>query len=664
MKGQQRVIIENIRPQVDCGRFPVKRVINDYIKIEADIFCDGHDALSAEVVYRYKDEPEWSRMEMEYVINDKWMSTFLLPTLGFYFFKINAWVDHFKSWHRDMLKKIEADVEFGIDLLIGADLIQHTLDVYEDMPEKDSKFLWKVISEFKAEDETPYDKTGYILTNRLYQTMTKYPVKNHITATEREYLVKVERAKANFSSWYEVFPRSLGVGTDKHGTFNDCINFLPYVAEMGFDVLYLPPIHPVGETRRKGRNNNVSAQPGEPGSPWAIGRREGGHKAIHPDFGTMEDFQRLVHKAYELKMEIALDVAFQCSPDHPYVTEHPEWFRHRPDGSLQYAENPPKKYEDIYPLNFETEDWKNMWEELKSVFLFWINKGVKIFRVDNPHTKSLNFWEWVIDEINQEHPDIIFLAEAFTRPKLMNSLAKKGFTQSYTYFTWRNTKYEITTYCNKLVQTNAKEYFRPNFWPNTPDILPEFLQVTNRAGFIQRLVLAATLSSNYGIYGPAFELMDNTPVSPGKEEYLNSEKYELKDWNINDPRSLKKIITSINRIRKENKALQNTHSLRFHEINNEALICYSKATDDFNNIILVVVNLDPYHTHSGWLRFPVHDFEMEVDTPYQVHDLIGGAYFLWSGEHNYVELNPGVMPVHVFNVRRKIRSEKDFDYFM
>ncbi len=664
MKGQQRVIIENIKPQVDCGRYPVKRVINDVINIKADIFGDGHDALSAELLYRHKDQQDWNSMEMEYVINDRWKAEFQLISLGFYYYKVNAWVDHFKSWHRDILKKIEAEVEYSIDLLIGADIIQNTLDSHSDCPEKDKKFLSKVINEFRSDDEAPEDKTAYLLSNRLYQVMIKYPVKSHISESEHEYQVKVERKKANFSTWYEVFPRSLGDGSEKHGTFYDLVNFLPYVAEMGFDVLYLPPIHPIGETRRKGKNNSVTAEPGEPGSPWAIGGREGGHKAIHSGLGSMDDFIHLVEKAGELDIEIALDVAFQCSPDHPYVTEHPEWFKHRPDGSLQYAENPPKKYEDIYPLNFETDDWQNMWEELRSVFLFWINKGIKIFRVDNPHTKSLNFWEWLTNEINREHPDVIFLAEAFTRPKLMNSLAKKGFTQSYTYFTWRNTKYEITTYCNELVNTNVREYFRPNFWPNTPDILPEFLQVTNRAGYIQRLILAATLSSNYGMYGPAFELMDSTPVKPGKEEYLNSEKYELKDWDTNDTRSLKKIIGLINRIRKEHKALHNTHSLKFHDIENEALIAYSKATDDLSSIILVVVNLDPYHTHSGWLRFPIHDFEMEEHTPYQVHDLISGAYFLWSGEYNYVEINPGIMPVHVFKVRRKIRSERDFYYFM
>lgn len=662
MKGQQRVVIENIKPQVDCGRYPVKRVINDVVHVEADIFCDGHDALSAEVHYRYKDDPDWQTIEMKPAINDKWKAEFPVTALGYYSFKIYAWVDHFKSWHRDMIKKIDAQVDYDVDLLIGANLIGDVLDKYNDIPVKEKQYLVKVQNLFRNDDEGA-DNAVIILNKQLYAVMVKYPVKNYVTSNGSEYTIKVERPKANFSSWYEVFPRSLGQATN-HGTFSDCINFLPYVAEMGFDVLYLPPIHPIGSTRRKGRNNNVTAQPGEPGSPWAIGGKEGGHKAIHPELGTMEDFQRLIEKAAELNIEIALDIAFQCSPDHPYVTDHPEWFKHRPDGSLQYAENPPKKYEDIYPLNFESNDWENLWQELKNVFLFWIHKGVRIFRVDNPHTKSLNFWEWVIGEINNKHPDIIFLSEAFTRPKVMNSLAKKGFTQSYTYFTWRNTKYELTTYCNELVNTNAREFFRPNFWPNTPDILPEFLQVTNRAGYIQRLVLAATLSSNYGIYGPAFELMENAPVAPGKEEYLNSEKYEIKSWNTDDPRSLRKIISTVNKIRKENKALQNTHSLQFLDIDNEALIAYCKATDDLNNIIVVVVNLDPYHTHSGWVKFPLRKFGMDAHTPYQVHDLIGGAYFLWSGEHNYVELNPGVMPVHIFKLRRKVRTEHDFDYFM
>jgi starch synthase (maltosyl-transferring) len=663
MNGQQRVFIENIKPQVNCGDFPVKRVIGDTIKITADIYCDSHDVLSAEVLHKFQDDKEWKTTEMEFVINDEWKAEFPLDSIGSYFYTVRAWVDHFKSWHRDILKKIDAQVDIGVDLQIGASLIQEALDEYEGMAEKEAAFLKKVQKEFNS-DEVWEKKIGSVLDGKLYRTMVKYPVKKHVSQIEKNYEITVDRKRASFSSWYEVFPRSLNPYGEKHGTFNDVIDFLPYVSELGFDVLYLPPIHPIGETKRKGKNNSVKAQPGEPGSPWAIGGKEGGHKSIHPQLGPMDEFSDLIKNAEEKGIEIAMDIAFQCSPDHPWVKEHPEWFRHQPDGSLQYAENPPKKYEDIYPINFESDDWENLWEELKSVFLFWIDKGVKIFRVDNPHTKSFNFWGWAIREIKKEHPDVIFLAEAFTRPKVMYNLAKQGFTQSYTYFTWRNSKYELETYLSELVNSEAREIFRPNFWPNTPDILPEFLQVANRAGYIQRLLLAATLSSNYGIYGPAFELMENTPTHPGKEEYLNSEKYEIKNWNFDDPKSLRKIIARVNQIRHENAALQNTHSLKFHAIENDALVCYSKTSDDLNNIILVVVTLDPHHTHSGWLHFPLKEFGMEEHDSYQVHDLISGAHFLWSGEHNFVELDPGVMPVHIFKVRKKVRTERDFDYFM
>ncbi len=664
MNGQQRVIIEEIKPQINCGEFPIKRVINEKVMVDATIFCDGHDVLSAEVLYKYQNEKQWSTSVMEHVLNDRWRGEFIVSQTGTYHYTVNAWIDHFKTWHSDILKKIEVQADYSIDLLIGAEIIQQSLDTYKDIAVNDEIFLKEIIVEFQLKDGITENKIKAIRSNDLFNTMKNYPVKRFITRIEKEFEVSVERQKANFSAWYEVFPRSLNPDGVSHGTFNDCANFLPYIAEMGFDVLYLPPVHPIGETKRKGKNNSVTAEKDDPGSPWAIGGKEGGHKSINSNLGTMDDFKKLIRKASESGIEIAMDIAFQCSPDHPYVKEHPEWFKKRPDGTLQYAENPPKKYEDIYPLNFETDDWNNLWNELKSIFLFWIEQGIKIFRVDNPHTKSFLFWEWVIRELKNEEPDLIFLAEAFTRPSLMYNLAKRGFTQSYTYFTWRNTKYDLTTYCKELVTTEAKEFFRPNFWPNTPDILPEFLQVTNRAGYIQRIILAATLSSNYGIYGPAFELMENVPTSPGKEEYLNSEKYEIKNWDINNPNNLKKIITRVNRIRKENIALQNTHSLKFHEIDNEALVCFSKTSDDLSNIILVVVSLDEHYTHSGWLKFSLAEFEMDKNMPFQVHDLLSDAYFLWNGEHNYIEVNPGIMPAHIFKIRRKIRSEKDFDYFL
>lgn len=664
MNGQQRVIIENLKPRIDGGEFPAKRVLNDLVRVEADIYCDGHDVLSAELQYRFSEDKAWQTAHMTYDVNDRWEGVFKVTQLGRYLFTVTAWVDHFRSWHRDILKKIEAGTDYYVDLLVGAEIIGNTRKAYPSIPSDEKEILNEISSKFSDSKKKAVASTAVITDRSLFRIMAKYPVRDNETRYHQELEIRVEREKANFSSWYEVFPRSLSAEEGKHGTFRDCIKFLSYVSELGFDVLYLPPIHPIGETNRKGKNNSTFSQTGEPGSPWAIGSKDGGHKSIHRELGTLEEFRTLIEKAAEAGIDIALDIAFQCSPDHPYVKKHPEWFRQRPDGSLQYAENPPKKYEDIYPLNFETDDWKNLWEELKSIFMHWIDQGVKIFRVDNPHTKSLRFWGWVIREIRKEHPDVIFLSEAFTRPKVMYQLAKQGFSQSYTYFTWRNTKYELTTYLEELVNTEAREFFRPSFWPNTPDILPEYLQFTNRAGFIQRLILAATLGSNYGIYGPAFELMEQTPIQPGKEEYLDSEKYEIKHWDINHPQSLKKIIRRVNRIRKENRALQNTRSLKFHHIDNEALICYSKTSDDLDNIILVVVNLDPHHTHSGWIRLPLEEYEVDPHIPYQVHDLVSGSFFLWSGDHNFVEINPGLMPAHIFRIRRKVRSERDFDYFM
>ncbi|MFH0788677.1 MAG: alpha-1,4-glucan--maltose-1-phosphate maltosyltransferase, partial [Pseudomonadota bacterium] len=428
--------------------------------------------------------------------------------------------------------------------------------------------------------------------------------------------------------------------------------------------LYFPPIHPIGRTHRKGKNNTPQAGPDDPGSPWAIGNETGGHTAIHRRLGTFEDFRRLLEKARDYGIEVALDLAFQCSPDHPFVKEHPEWFSLRPDGSIQYAENPPKKYEDIYPLNFETENWPELWEALKSIVLFWIDQGIRIFRVDNPHTKPYRFWEWLIREIKNTYPETIFLAEAFTRPKMMAHLARLGFSQSYTYFTWRNTKWEIEGYLNQINRTETGEYFRGNLWPNTPDILTEHLQFGGRPAFICRLVLAATLGANYGIYGPAFELLENQPLEMGGEEYLHSEKYEIRCWNLDRPENLKDFIGRVNRIRKENPALQNDWSLQFHPVDNDQLLCYSKHSEDLNNIIIVVVNLDPHHNQTGWVRIPLEDLRIDRENTYQVHDLLSDARYLWYGEKNYLELNPQVVPAQIFRIRRKLRTERDFDYFI
>jgi starch synthase (maltosyl-transferring) len=460
-----------------------------------------------------------------------------------------------------------------------------------------------------------------------------------------------------------MFPRSCAPERGRHATFKDAVERLPYVASMGFDVLYLPPIHPIGRTHRKGKNNVDTVTPQDPGSPWAIGAAEGGHTAVHPQLGTQEEFQQLVAEARKFGLEVALDIAFQCAPDHPYVDQHPRWFRWRPDGTIQYAENPPKKYQDIYPLDFETEERQELWDELRDVVLFWAGQGVRIFRVDNPHTKPFEFWEWLIGQVKAVHPDSIFLAEAFTRPKVMYRLSKLGFTQSYTYFAWRNTKVELTQYFTELCQTGVREYFRPNLWPNTPDILTEYLQDGGRPAFMARLVLAATLGASYGIYGPAFELCENVPREPGSEEYLNSEKYEIRQWDISRSDSLKEFIARVNRIRKENPALHGDWSLRFHPVNNDALICYSKGTEDLSDVILTVVNLDAHHVQSGWVDLPVAELGIDPNAPYQVHDLLSDARYLWHGSHNYVELNPRVSPAHIFRLRHRVRTESNFDYY-
>jgi starch synthase (maltosyl-transferring) len=494
--------------------------------------------------------------------------------------------------------------------------------------------------------------------------MEKYPDRRWASVYDKELRVNVERSKARFSAWYELFPRSGAGRPAKHGTLRDCVERLPYVAGMGFDVLYLPPIHPIGISFRKGKNNTLAAQPDDVGSPWAIGAKEGGHKAIHPQLGSLADFKLLVEEAKKLDIEVALDIAFQCTPDHPYVTEHPQWFRKRPDGSIQYAENPPKKYQDIFPIDFESDDWEALWKELKSIIEFWCEQGVRIFRVDNPHTKAFPFWEWAIAEIKKNYPDALFLAEAFTRPKVMYRLAKLGFSQSYTYFAWRNTKAELTQYFTELTQTEVSDFFRPNLWPNTPDILTEYLQFGGRPAFMARLVLAAMLGANYGIYGAAFELSENLPREPGSEEYLNSEKYEIKNWDLDQPGSLKELVATVNRIRRENRALHSDRNLRFHTVDNPEIIAFSKTTDDLSNIIVVAVNLDPHHTQAGWVELSTQDLGLDPEQPYQMHELLTGARYLWHGARNFVQLDPQSVPAQIFRVRPKLRREQDFDYFM
>jgi starch synthase (maltosyl-transferring) len=660
-EGRRRVVIEAVHPEIEGGRFPIKRVCGEMVIVEADAFTDGHDAIACALLYRRDSAPNWSEVRMESLGNDRWQGQFTVSELGGYRYTVSAWVEHFASWRRDLAKKVEAGQDVSIDLLAGAELIQQASQRASG-PMAEQLKTWATT--LRAEHMGDLAKTELALDAELARVMRRYADRELATTYHRELEVVVDREKARFSAWYEIFPRSCAVEPGRHGTFKDCEARLPYVAAMGFDVLYLPPIHPIGSTHRKGRNNAPSTDPDDPGSPWGIGSEAGGHKAVHPQLGTLEDFRHLVAKGQDYGLEVALDLAFQCSPDHPYVKEHPQWFRWRPDGTVQYAENPPKKYQDIYPLEFETEAWRDLWEELKSVVLFWIAQGVHIFRVDNPHTKPFQFWEWLIRDVRHAHPEVIFLAEAFTRPKIMYNLAKRGFTQSYTYFAWRNTKAELIAYFTELTQTGVREFFRANPWPNTPDILTEYLQYGGRPAFMSRLVLAATLGANYGIYGPAFELCENRAREPGSEEYLNSEKYEIKQWDLDRPDSLKDLIARVNRIRRENPALQSDWSLRFHAVDNDQLICYSKHTEDLANIMLIVVNLDPHHTQSGWVELPLDALELGREGSYQVHDLLSDSRYLWHGPRNFVELSPHLVPAHIFRLRRRVRTEQDFEYYM
>lgn len=659
--GRKRVVVEGVAPEIDGGRFPIKRACGETVVVEADVFADGHDLLAAWLCYRHEQDALWTEVPMESLGNDRWRASFVVSKLGRYRYRVTGWIDHFGSWRRDLAKKVDAGQPVPIELLVGAQLIQEAGDRATG---DDRLQLRRWAEELRQDDRPESDRIRLALSRETDQLVARYPDRSCATTSDRELDVVVDRAKARFSTWYELFPRSCSAIPGRHGTFQDCETWLPYVASMGFDVLYLPPIHPIGKTHRKGKNNAPAAGPDDPGSPWAIGSSEGGHKAVHPQLGTLDDFKRLVSAAQAHGLEIALDIAFQCSPDHPYVKEHRDWFRIRPDGTVQYAENPPKKYQDIYPLHFETEQWEALWHELESVFRFWIAQGIRIFRVDNPHTKPFAFWEWVIGRIQRDHPETLFLSEAFTRPKVMYRLAKLGFSQSYNYFPWRNTKSELTSYFTELTQTEVREYLRPNLWPNTPDILTEQLQHGGRPAFMARLVLAATLGASYGIYGPAFELGEHRPREAGSEEYLDSEKYEIKHWTIDRPDSLREFIGRVNRIRRENPALQHDWSLRFHPTDNDSLLAYSKQSADGSNVILVVVNLSPHHPHSGWVDLDLAALGLEAERPFQAQDLLTDAYYLWQGPRNYVSLDPRAVPAQIFRLRRRLRTERDFDYFL
>jgi starch synthase (maltosyl-transferring) len=682
--GRRRVVIEDIAPQIDAGSHPVRRIVGDKVAVSAAIYADGHDLLAARLLYRQRTERRWRFSRMKAEGNDLWSGWFAVDKIGSWSFTIQGWIDHFETWASDLEKRLGAQAtaadqgdvntksnarDLPLVLRSGAVLVHEASLRARGGEARRLAAAATTLNQLANENRDFYE---YPLGEEIHRLMADYPDLRHATQYETEFPVIADRALACFSSWYEMFPRSASPVPGEHGSFADVERQVPEIAGMGFDILYLPPIHPIGRAFRKGPNNTVNAGPDAPGCPWAIGDRDavpcaslgasrngdcGGHKSIHPPLGTFADFERLVTAAKNHGMEIALDIAFQCSPDHPWVTEHPNWFMIRPDGSIQYAENPPKKYQDIYPLNFESADWRRLWGELYSVFEFWIERGVRVFRVDNPHTKALPFWEWCLGKLNTNYPEVIFLAEAFTRPHVMYGLAKRGFTQSYTYFTWRNTKPELTSYLEEISKPPVSEFFRPNFWPNTPDILHKTLQEGGRPAFIQRVILAATLSSNYGIYGPAYELMENAPAkpAPGKtesEEYLNSEKYEIRQRDRNAPGSLVPLITLLNHIRRTNPALHSNSSLHFHAIDNPNLLCYSKSTAGFENTILIAVNLDPFNEQAGWTDLDLSQIGISAQETFVVEDLLGGVSYTWRDRRNYVALRPGVQPAHIFSIVR------------
>lgn len=709
--GRSRVVIEEIEPQVNAGRHPARRVVGDEVTVRAAIFADGHDQVRARLLYKRANEKRWRFVPMTASGNDAWSGSFTVDRLGMWEYSLLGWVDHFTTWLGDLRKRLAAQEassqlpalssqlsafgaqvdaataaaadasgpqapgglqsgagiasgDVALALRTGAILLEHAAARARGGDARKLTEAARRLTALADENRPYYD---FPLTQEQIELAEKYPELKYATRWEPDLRLWVDRERARFSAWYEMFPRSAAPEPGRHGTFADVEAQLPEIAAMGFDILYLPPVHPIGRAFRKGRNNSVTAAPGDVGSPWAIGDAEavkapahpddhGGHKSIHPQLGTFEDFDRLVHATSAHGMEIALDIAFQCSPDHPWVKEHPEWFTIRPDGSIQYAENPPKKYQDIYPLNFESTDWRGLWDELSSVFEFWIGRGVLVFRVDNPHTKAMPFWEWCLGSLRAKHPEVIFLAEAFTRPHPMYWLAKVGFTQSYTYFTWRNTKYELESYLEEITRPPVSDFYKPNFWPNTPDILHKTLQEGGRPAFLVRLLLAGTLTANWGMYGPAFELCENAPArpAPGKtesEEYLNSEKYEIRQRDRNGPGSLVPLITDVNRIRRENPALQRNDTLRFHATDNSMFLCYSKSAP--GNTLLMIVNLDPVYAQSGWTDLDLDALGLHPNETYFVEDLLTGARYTWRDRRNYVALRPGVQAGHILRIGKR-----------
>ena len=670
--GRRRAVVEAVTPQVDGGRFPIKRSVGETVVVEADAFADGHDIVVVRLRHRRSGSAGWVEAPMEPLGNDRWRGEFRVEHVGRAAYTVVAWTDRFASWRRDLVTRVEADQDVSIDLLIGAALLVEAAGRAGETGDPGASEEGERLEAWAAElrgDGSTAARARLALDPELEALVGRHPDRAHATTYAPELEVVVDPLRARFSAWYELFPRSTARERGRHGTLRDVVARLPYVAEMGFDVLYLPPIHPIGRRFRKGPNNVTTAGRDDPGVPWAIGGPEGGHTAIHPELGTLDDLHALVRAADEHGIALALDIAFQASPDHPWVREHPTWFRQRPDGSVQYAENPPKKYQDIYPFDFETEDWPALWQGLADVVRFWIGHGVRIFRVDNPHTKPFPFWDWLIGSIKAEQPDVLFLAEAFTRPKVMYRLAKLGFSQSYTYFTWRNSKHELTEYFTELTRGPVREYFRPNVWPNTPDILHEFLQHGGRPAFELRFVLAATLAASYGIYGPAYELGEHTPIATGSEEYLDSEKYQLRDWDLRRADSLAPLIGRVNRIRREHPALQSNDGLAFHPIDDDRLIAYTKrapavpAASAERDIVLVVVNLDPHAARAGTLELPLAELGIDGPGAFEAIDLLTGTTHLWEGPRNRIELDPATRPAAILQLRPHVRSETQFEHY-
>ena len=639
-RSWSRVVLSSVHPQVDGGRWPIKRLVGETVDVVAGLIIDGHDLIAGEVEVQFEDEPVGTfPLKLRY--NDEYVAAFPVEHVGSYTYQVHAWVDRFGTWQdrfRRRVKGGDTAYEINSELQDGAGLLE---EAAAQAKGDDKKRLKAFAKRFKNEEV----EAG--LSDELLALARRYDPRRGAIHSD-VYTVHAEPELARFAAWYEFFPRS-APSDQPHATLDDAAELLPRIKELGFDIVYLPPVHPIGRTNRKGKDNATTAAPGDVGSPWAIGAKEGGHKAVHPDLGGIEAFDRFVERAEAEGLKVAIDIAFQTSPDHPYIKDHPSWFQQRPDGSIRYAENPPKKYQDVHPFDFESKDWEKLWEELKSVFSFWIDHGVTIFRVDNPHTKPLAFWEWCIRELREKNPELIFLSEAFTKPKMMYGLAKLGFNNSYTYFTWRNTKEELQSYAEELFLTDVADFFRPNFWPNTPDILTDYLVHGGRPAHVVRFVLAATLSSAYGVYGPPYEHVDNQQ-HPDREEYSQNEKYELRTWNWRDSNSLQPLMKRVNQIRKRNPALQQMRQIGFIPVDNPNILAFYKQHED--NTVVVIANLDPHHTQSGWLDLPMDALGLAWGTSYQMHDLLGGEYYRWEGARNYVQLSPHVLPAHILRIER------------